>query len=801
MDIRKIRIEDFDYTLPDERIALHPLQQRDACKLLVANARGKLAHYIFSDLPLLLSPDTLIVANETKVIRARLEFIKDTGARIEIFLLDPHDPHDYVSNFAAMESCSWFCLIGNRKRWKGGTLVKRLDIEGKAVTLSASLEDTEKGIVRFSWDNHDFSFAEVLENAGNIPIPPYLKRESEESDTTDYQTIFSRTEGSVAAPTAGLHFTPELISRLRQHGNQFATVTLHVGAGTFQPVKSEEIGDHPMHSEWISVNRQTLLRLVAALEEGRDILAIGTTSVRTLESLPYIGSMIKPTGEEVPSVSQWMPYEERFRNIDTIGALKQLIDWMKSHNLDELSTFTSIMIAPGFRWRVVDRLITNFHQPKSTLLLLVSSFLGTDSENKERWRNVYNEALEKEYRFLSYGDACLFTRGAQPVELPLSKSMALRAAMIYAVRYPNRPDLLDRIPLMCDDVANFISSIRSCILSLHSPEVMKCNIGEGAAPLRFLLAYAASLNGAKLAITCEPPLRRRPIKPLIDTLEAMGAKIEMDDSDENWEIRVSGTTLSARDLRIDTSFTSQFLSALMLVSPLWSGESPCFEEIMEKASVSRPYIRMTELMMIREEVDIEPDWSAAAFFYEYCFISGKNIEFARLTPPSRSLQGDAVVCDIYSRFGVDTVFNTEDGATLVMNKEGCSQLENTENFEFDFTDCPDLVPSVAVALCYRRIPFVFHGVEHLRFKECDRLLALHSTLSQLGYELEAGKESLHFNGEFKPLQEFPVTIDPYGDHRMAMAFYPLELIGMVKIEEKGVVSKSFPNFYQQFKGI
>ena len=799
MDIRKIRIEDFNYTLPDERIALHPLQQRDACKLLVANAAGKLSHHIFSDLPILVHPDTLIVANETKVIRARLEFVKETGARIEIFLLDPHNPHDYVSNFASTDSCSWVCLIGNRKRWKEGRLHKNIVIEGKEVTLSAALEDTEAGIVRFSWDNPEFSFAEVLENAGNIPIPPYLKRESEESDTTDYQTIFSRTEGSVAAPTAGLHFTPELLSELKRHGNEFVTVTLHVGAGTFQPVKSEEIGDHPMHSEWISVNRKTLSRLTAALEEGRDILAVGTTSVRTLESLPYIGALIKESDEEAPPVSQWMPYEERFRNIDTIGSLKRLLAWMKTHALEEISTFTSIMIAPGFRWRVVDRLITNFHQPKSTLLLLVSSFLGNDSDSKERWRRVYDAALEKDYRFLSYGDACLFTRGRQSVELPVSKSMALRAALIYAVRFPDSPYLLDRIPITCDDVAHFISSMCLCMVSRLSPGLVNCNIGEGAAPLRFLLAYAASLSGAKLAISCEPSLRRRPIRPLIDSLVEMGAAIEMDEDDENWEIRVLGSTLSADSLKVDTSFTSQFLSALLLVSPLWAGEAVSLEKFVANASVSRPYIRMSEEMMAREEVEIEPDWSAAAFFYEYCFISGKGVDFCSLTPPSQSLQGDAAVCDIFSRLGVNTLFHKDGSASLSLDEVALSLLSDGGVFEFDFTDCPDLVPAVTVALCYRRIPFVFHGVGHLRFKECDRLQALQSSLSCLGYQLEAEKDTLRFNGEFKPLQDFPVAVDSFGDHRMAMAFYPLELLGMVKIEDKGVVSKSFPNFYQQFK--
>ena len=389
-DVKNIRIEDFDYPLPDERIALHPLEQRDACKLLVANSLGKITHAVFSDLPILLRPDTLIVANETKVIRARLEFVKETGARIEIFLLEPYSPHEYVNSFASTHSCSWSCLVGNKKRWKDGPLIKEIMAGERPVKLSATLVDPENNKVRFSWDDQRLSFAEIVEMAGNIPIPPYLKRESEESDLRDYQTVYSHTEGSVAAPTAGLHFTPELIRQLKQYRNEFTTVTLHVGAGTFQPVKSEEIGDHPMHSEWISVSRHALRRLISAMENGRDILAVGTTSVRTLESLPYFGVLAAQydSGEvesraSLPEVTQWMPYDDRYRNIDTLRSLRNLLKHLETNGLENLEATTSIMIAPGFRWRIVNRLITNFHQPKSTLLLLVSSFLG-----ENRWRAI-----------------------------------------------------------------------------------------------------------------------------------------------------------------------------------------------------------------------------------------------------------------------------------------------------------------------------------------------------------------------------------------------------------------------------
>lgn len=814
LDVRKIRIEDFDYPLPEERIALHPLEKRDACRLLVTGSAGRISHQAFSDLPILLRPDTLIVANETKVIRARMEFVKDTGARIEIFLLEPVDPHDYAVSFASSERCSWSCMIGNRKRWKEGLLHKALEIGGRKVILTARLEESEGNVVSFSWDNPSFTFAEIIEAAGNIPIPPYLKRESEESDLRDYQTVYSRTEGSVAAPTAGLHFTPELISELKKYGNEFATVTLHVGAGTFQPVKSEEIGDHPMHKEWISVSRHTLARLISALENGRDILAVGTTSVRTLESLPYMGALVAGKGKCLESpgpgehglnltVTQWMPYEGGLKDIDTAEALRSLLEYMDVSGLETIEATTSIMIAPGFRWRIVNRLITNFHQPKSTLLLLVSSFLGhTD------WRRVYDEALSEGYRFLSYGDACLFSRGAQPVELPLSKSMALRAATIYAVRYPDSPGLLDRVPAASDDVCHFLSSLKTCMASRLSSGLQTCNIGEGAAPLRFLLAYAASLPGAKLRITCEPSLRRRPIRPLIDTLTRMGAVIEFDDSPANWEIRVMGKILRGEDLKVDTTFTSQFLSALILVAPLWAGKTPSLDEAVGKAAVSRPYLKMTEEMTSRKDIEIEPDWSAAAFFYEYALIARRGVAFSSLTPPAESLQGDSAVCDLYGMLGVRSDFHTErhnrpadHTACLTFDRTAFDLARQRGEFEYDFTDSPDMVPSVAVALCYCRIPFRFHGVGHLRFKECDRLAALNTLLVRLGYDVRVEDDTLLFTGDFRPLEEFPLEIDPYGDHRMAMAFYPLEQLGMVIVEDKGVVSKSFPNFYQQFKNL
>ena len=500
-------------------------------------------------------------------------------------------------------------------------------------------------------------------------------------------------------------------------------------------------------------------------------------------------------------VTQWMPYEEEYRRIDTLRSLRALEDYMRSNGLEALEATTSIMIAPGFRWRVVNRLVTNFHQPKSTLLLLVSSFLGENGTGAPRWREIYDVALDEGYRFLSYGDACLFSRGPQSVELPLSKSMTLRALMISAVNNPDSLYLIDKIPQECDDAAYLAAALKTVMISLLAPGMtpMDVYIGEGAAPLRFLTAYAASLPGAKVSITCADALKKRPIEPLLLTLKEMGAALGFSDETDDWRITVYGKQLQGGKIQVDTSFTSQYISALMLSSPLWV--QPLELDAEDTNAVSRPYIRMTEEMMKEENPKIETDWSAAAFFYEYAFIAKRTIEIGSLTPPAESLQGDAAVCDIYSRLGVNTQFHADGSASIVYDPALSALAEEYSEDRplcIDFTDFPDMVPSVAVALCYGRVPFRFSGVSHLRFKECDRLGALHTLLVKLGYELNIEGENLVFNGEFKPLQEFPVEIDPYGDHRIAMAFYPLERLGMVEITDKEVVRKSFPNFYQQF---
>lgn len=808
MEVREIRINDFDYPLPDERIAQHPLERRDACRLLVSRASGRVAHRTFSDLPLLLEPDTLIVANETKVIRARMEFENVNGAKIEVFLLEPVAPVEYATNLASVGRCSWFCLIGNKKRWKAGPLMKKVEIPGREtpVMIEALWGGATQGAaseIFFHWDAEDISFAELLEYAGNIPIPPYLKRKSEDSDTTDYQTVYSRTEGSVAAPTAGLHFTEELIDRLKKKGIEFTTVTLHVGAGTFQPVKSESIGCHRMHSEPFTVSRRTLGRVIDALETGRNVLAVGTTAVRTLESLPYLGIIIEE-GQyhgEFTRIGQWDAYEEKYREVGTLRLLHVVMDYMKAHDLDEFGASTSIMIAPGFRWRVVNRLITNFHQPKSTLLLLVSSFLDPMGEGT-RWRYLYAEALKEGYRFLSYGDACLFARGEQKVVVPPAKSMVIRAATLLAIR---NPEGLGRmmIEAQCDDTVHYVRALQEVLASANERTRKEIYIGEGAAPLRFLVALSASMEGCDVRITCAPPLRRRPILPLVEALRRLGADIELCDSDADWHIDVKGKTLRGGKVEVDASFTSQYLSALMLASLLWQEGMEC--EAAQTLAVSRPYLEMTRRMMAQESPSAEPDWSGAAFFYQQVMMGlHPELTFARLTPPEDSLQGDSACCRIYAALGVATQFNA-DGSAMIRKERGEraedrevkteGRESRLERVEIDFSDYPDMVPSVAVALCYCRIPFRFTGVGHLKYKECDRLSALQRNLMSLGYEVEAESDALTFSGEFRPMEELPVDIDTYGDHRMVMAFYPLELLQMARLTDKRSIAKSFPDFF------
>ena len=401
MDTKHIKISDYNYPLPDERIAKFPISQRDHSKLLVYR-HGEVGEDIFCHLSTYLPQGALMVFNNTKVIQARLHFRKSTGALIEVFLLEPHTPSDYELMFQTVGSCCWLCLVGNQKKWKEGTLSRTFSVNEEILTLSATRlgeQDTSQ-LVRFEWDNAGVSFAEILDAVGELPIPPYLNRDTQESDKTTYQTVYSKIKGSVAAPTAGLHFTDAVLKDLDAHGIDREELTLHVGAGTFKPVKSEQIEGHDMHTEYISVRRQTLEKLI---RHSAQAIAVGTTSVRTLESLYYMGvyaSEHPDANEEQLHVSQWTPYDTA-PVMSPVEALKALLSWMDRHELTTLHSSTQIIIAPGYDYHIVRMLVTNFHQPQSTLLLLVSAFLHGD------WRRVYDYALAHDFRFLSYGDSSL----------------------------------------------------------------------------------------------------------------------------------------------------------------------------------------------------------------------------------------------------------------------------------------------------------------------------------------------------------------------------------------------------------
>ena len=403
MKTKDIHISEYNYELPDERIAKFPKAERDHSKLLVYN-KGEVGEDIFYNLPNYLPQGALMVYNNTKVIQARLHFRKETGALIEIFLLEPAEPADYEQMFQQTRRCSWLCLVGNQKKWKEGTLTRELRVKNEEVRVSATRrgEHGTSQWIDFEWDNERVNFAEILDEMGELPIPPYLNRETQESDKTTYQTVYSKIKGSVAAPTAGLHFTERVLKDVDARGIEREEVTLHVGAGTFKPVKSDTIGEHPMHTEYIAVRRHTLERLLA---HNCEVIAVGTTSVRTLESLYYMGLKVMQNPdirEEELHVNQWEPYEEgRCKMEDVRSVIQALLDWMIRKELTVLHSSTQIIIAPGYTYHIVKMLITNFHQPQSTLLLLVSAFVKGD------WHKIYDYALAHDFRFLSYGDSSL----------------------------------------------------------------------------------------------------------------------------------------------------------------------------------------------------------------------------------------------------------------------------------------------------------------------------------------------------------------------------------------------------------
>lgn len=396
MNTKEIHISEYNYVLPDERIAKFPLAERDHSKLLIYN-KGVVGEDVFYNLPQHLPKGALMVFNNTKVIQARMHFRKETGALIEVFLLEPAEPSDYELMFQTTGRCAWYCLVGNLKKWKDGVL----KVEGGRLNLTAKRlgEHGTSHLIEFEWTG-GMSFAEVIDAVGELPIPPYLNRKTQESDKTTYQTVYSKIKGSVAAPTAGLHFTKKVLQSLDEHGIEREEVTLHVGAGTFKPVKSEVIADHEMHTEFISVRRETIEKLI---RHNGQAIAVGTTSVRTLESLYYMGLKVLATpdiAEEELHVQQWEPYEVS-PSKDSKEALQALLDWMTRHELTVLHSSTQIIIAPGYDYKIVRMLVTNFHQPQSTLLLLVSAFVKGD------WRKIYDYALAHDFRFLSYGDSSL----------------------------------------------------------------------------------------------------------------------------------------------------------------------------------------------------------------------------------------------------------------------------------------------------------------------------------------------------------------------------------------------------------
>ena len=417
METKHIHISDYNYDLPDSRIAKFPVSPRDTSKLLVYR-HGEISDDIFYNLPKYLPQKSLMVFNNTKVIQARMHFRKETGALIEVFLMEPAAPTDYELMFQTRGECSWLCMVGNLKKWKEGSLVRTFDVAGSTINFKATMRrdiiDTKSGgtnyWVDFAWNNPLVSFAEILDAVGELPIPPCLNRETQDSDKTTYQTVYSKIKGSVAAPTAGLHFTDKVLAAIDAAGVRREELTLHVGAGTFKPVKSEEIDGHTMHTEYVCVRRDTLQTL---LDYDCCAIAVGTTSVRTLESLYYMGVKLEANpdaAEEDLHVCQWEPYEKAdgtpvdgnlIDGITPQKAISNIIAWLDKNNLKTLHSSTQIIIAPGYEYKIVKVLVTNFHQPQSTLLLLVSAFLKGD------WRNVYDYALSHDFRFLSYGDSSI----------------------------------------------------------------------------------------------------------------------------------------------------------------------------------------------------------------------------------------------------------------------------------------------------------------------------------------------------------------------------------------------------------
>ncbi len=857
--VQDIEITDFDYPLPDERIARHPLAERDACRLIVSAPDGALTHTRFNALPSLLPAGSLMVCNETRVINARMEFHRATGARIEVFLLSPSEPEDYVLTFQTRGRCVWHCMIGNLKKWKPGeTLEREILIPADAgqggedgthpgahrgasrrLTVRARRLGGEGGTqeVEFTWDDPEVTFASVVEAAGHIPIPPYLQRESEESDSKDYQTVYSRVSGSVAAPTAGLHFTPALFEALRRRDVEVRKVTLHVGAGTFQPVKSDTIGAHPMHTETFSVERGTVEAVRDAVASGRAVTAVGTTTVRTLESLPVLGAMIA-AGDESMHVGQWTAYEENVREVDTLGALDTLLAWIDDHDGAPLTASTAIMIAPGFSWRIVSTMVTNFHQPQSTLLLLVSSFLDGDADPKSdtlQWKRIYREALAGDYRFLSYGDACLLSRRTRPLPEPATEDEATEDGTA-AIHLPGSKSISARALVCdflgggtcvlhnlstCDDTRAMERVLDGIGASRSEEEAVRLDVGEGGTTLRFALAVAASLPGTNVILSGTARLMERPLLPLVEALRDAGAEIMETETARGipgWHVR--GTTLRGVTHSGVTVESSQFASALLLSAPVRDGDTTL--RIGAEAP-SQPYIEMTAHVMGAMGADVsgsvekgamevggtgyrlpasfavEPDWSAASYFYEADRVlrsQGHGVPRWAFVPPlaEESWQGDARVRKMTEDF--DALSERLERKVLKWIVGG--------TWHEDFSDAPDLVPAMACMACGCGVKFEFKGVGILRLKESDRLAALADNLGRLGFQIKVEEDSMSWSGHRERIEPAHsaerecVEIDPHGDHRMAMALAPLAACGdPLSILDAGCVAKSFPGYWEE----
>jgi S-adenosylmethionine:tRNA ribosyltransferase-isomerase len=400
-----VSIEHYDYPLPQKRIAQYPLAKRDESKLLIYNGTAKTSKFI--ELANFLPENSFLVFNNTKVVQARLNFQKESGAAIEIFCLEPHEPTREIQEaFLQKETSVWKCLVGNRKKWKSGILKMEFEVDGKkAFLLAERLSDVEESsFIQFSWTPQNLTFSEVLQQSGNIPLPPYMHRKADDNDCKRYQTIYAQHDGSVAAPTAGLHFTDTVFDSLRKKSIISDYVTLHVGAGTFKPFSSEKVSEHQMHTEQISVTRSLIENLI--IQDNKTLIAVGTTSIRTLESLYWLGTKMHyfPNLENY-TLSQWEAYNlAKYPRLSKTEAFKQILYYLDKIKEDSFHSDTQILIGPGYEFQIIDGMITNFHQPKSTLLLLISAYLG------DSWKSIYDYALENDYRFLSYGDSCLFLK-------------------------------------------------------------------------------------------------------------------------------------------------------------------------------------------------------------------------------------------------------------------------------------------------------------------------------------------------------------------------------------------------------